>query len=190
MLMRPSTLMVGDHQKTNLHLSGEVFYDELTQLPNHKHVTKYLKDMLGEGREDPQVALCMIEIDYFKRYNDFHGHLEGEHCLQQVANCMKTVMNNRQGILGRFNGEEFVCFLMDMNAEEFAQFAETLREAVEHLSLLFCWEQHSFQMTISVGGVHGFWSQFKDKSEMLSIAAEELYKATSTGRNNVKINFK
>ncbi|MEK3980319.1 tetratricopeptide repeat-containing diguanylate cyclase [Psychrobacillus sp. FSL K6-2836] len=182
--------MMEELQKTNLHLSGEVFYDDLTQLPNRKYVTKYLKDVWDLGSEDLQVALCMIDIDHFKRYNDFHGHMEGDHCLQQVADCMKSVMDGREGILGRFGGEEFVCFLKDISREEFAQFAETLRDKIEKLSLLYCWEQHSFHVTISVGGVHGICSQFKDKAQMYSIADEELYRAKSTGRNNVKIIFK
>lgn len=187
--MKPSTLMVNGHQKTNLNQSEEVNYDNLTQLPNRKHVTKYLKDVWDEEREDVQVALCMIDIDYFKRYNDFHGPLEGDRCLKRVADCLKTVMGDQDGILGSFGGEEFVCFITAINPEEFAQFAETLRESIERLSLLFCWEQHSFQVTISVGGVHGLWSQFKDTAEVFSIAGEELYKAKSTGRNNVKIKF-
>lgn len=189
-LMRHSTSMLEDYQKTNLHLNEEDFYDNQTRLPNLKYVTKYFKDVLDERREDIQVALCMIDIDHFKNYNDFHGHIEGDHCLKQVADCMKVVLGDHEGILGSLGGDEFVCFLTDINPEEFAQFTETLKESIEHLSLLFCWEQHSFQVTISVGGVHGFLSQFKDKAEMLSMAGEELFKAKSTGRNNVKIKFK
>lgn len=153
-------------------------------------MTKYLDEVLDEGNEDLQVALCIIDIDYFQRYNDFHGRSEGNRCLMHVADCMKAVMGNHEGVLSRFGGDEFVCFLKDTNPQEFAQFAETLREAVEHLSLLFCWEQHSFQVTNSVGGAHGLRSQFEDKAEIFSIAGEELYQAKTTGRNKVKIKFK
>jgi len=172
------------------HQSGEVLYDELTQLPNRKYVTKYLKDVLEKASEDLKVALCIIDIDHFQRYIHFHGHSEGSHCLMHVADCMKTVIGNYKGILGHLGGDKYVCFLTDINPEKFAQFAETLRLVIENQSLLFCWEQHSFQVTISVGGVHGLVSQFEDKVEMLAIADDELYKAKSTGRNNVKIKFK
>ncbi|SEN43249.1 diguanylate cyclase (GGDEF) domain-containing protein [Paenisporosarcina quisquiliarum] len=170
--------------------SGEVDNDELPKLPNSKHLTEYIKEVIGDGREDMQVALCIIDLDHFKRYNDFHGRIEGNRCLQQIANCIKTISSDRQRILLHADGDEFVCFLTDISAEEFVQMGETLRNAIEHLSLLFCWEQHSFQVTISVGGVHGLRGSFKDEAEMFSIAYEELYKAKSSGRNNVKIKFK
>lgn len=158
--MRPSTFRFDDLQNTNLYLSGDTFYDELTQLPNRKHVTRYLKDVLGDGREDDlQIALCMIDIDHFKRYNDFHGRIEGDRCLQQIENCIKTIISDRQGVLVRTDGDEFICFFTGISAEEVVQLGKALREVVEHLNLLFCWEQHSFQVTISVGGVHGLMSQ-------------------------------
>ena len=170
--------------------SGEVVNDELPKLPNSKHLTEYMKEVIGDCREDLQVALCIIDLDHFKRYNDFHGCIEGNRCLQQIANCIKTILSDRQGILLHADGDEFICFLTDISAADFVQLGETLRNAIEQLSLLFCWEQHSFQVTISVGGVHGLRSSFKDEAEMFSIAYEELYKAKSNGRNNVKIKFK
>ena len=184
-----STFMMEDLQITDFLMDGEVL-DEWTQLPKNNQVTKYLNEILGEGNEDLNVALCIIDIDYFQRYNDFHGHSEGNRCLIHIADCMKAVMGTREGVLSRFDGDEFICLLTDIRPQEFAQFTETLREAVERLRLLFCWEQHSFQVTISVGGVHGLRRQFEDKAEMLSIAGEELNKAKSTGRNKVKIKFK
>lgn len=172
------------------HLSNEILYNKLTQLPNLQYVTNYLKDVLGAGKGELQVALCVIEIDHFKRYIDFHGRIEGDRCLQQAADCMKAILKDRQGILSYFNEEQFACFLMDISPEDFVQLTETLREAIENQNLKFCWEQHSFQVTISVGGVHGQARQFKDEAEILAIAHEELYKAKSSGYNNVKIKFK
>ncbi|WP_269915751.1 GGDEF domain-containing protein [Psychrobacillus psychrodurans] len=169
--------------------SGEVVNDELPQLPNPKHLTEYMKEVLGDCREDLQVALCIIDLDHFKRYNDFHGCIEGNRCLQQVRNCIKTISSDRQGLLLHADGNEFICFLTDISAAVFVQLGESLRDAVEQLSLLFCWEQHAFQVTASVGGVHGLRGSFKDEAEMFSIAYEELYKAKSNGRNNVKIKF-
>lgn len=141
--------------------------------------------------EDSQVlALCIIDIDYFKRYIDFHGQLEGNSCFEQVANCLGTAMGTHKGILSYLSGDKFICFLTDIEAEDFVQFAENLRESVENQNLKFCWQQHSFQVTISVGGVHGLVSQFKDMAELIALADEELHRAMSTGRNNVKIKFK
>ena len=168
----------------------EVFYDELRQLPNRQRLIKCIHDITQEGKEDYQVAFCILEIDHINRYIDFHGRKEGDRCLQQVTDCMRVFLNGRQGVLGRFSKEQFVCFLMDISPDSLAPLTKNMSEAIENLDLKFCWEQHSFQVTVSVGGVHGLVSQFKDKAEMLEIAEEELYQAKSTGYNNVKIKFK
>ncbi|WP_313893550.1 tetratricopeptide repeat-containing diguanylate cyclase [Psychrobacillus sp.] len=183
--------IVEDLEKTNLHLSGEVFYDDLTKLANRKHVTKYLSEFRSDERNHTlEVALLMIDIDHFKRYNDFHGHMEGDRCLKEVAACMNAVIETREGILGRFGGEEFVCFLKDISQEKVIQIAEELRVKVESLPLLYCWEQHSYPITISVGGVHGKCNKFRDMEEIYTIADEGLYEAKMNGRNRVRINIK
>ncbi|TQR15423.1 GGDEF domain-containing protein [Psychrobacillus soli] len=180
--------IVEDLEQTNQHLSGEVFYDDLTKLANRKYFTKYLNEFWNdESNADINVALLMIDIDYFKRYNDFHGHIEGDRCLQQVGNCMKTVIEDHGGILGRFGGEEFVGFLKHISQKEFLQIAEELRKSVETMSLLYCWEQHAYPITISVGAAFGQCEQFESKDNMYAIADEELYKAKTTGRNQVKV---
>lgn len=172
-------------------LSNESIYDELTQLPTLPYVTNYVQEVLGAtGKRELQAALCIFDIDHFKRYIDFHGRIEGEQSLQKVADCMKTVMNRQGILLSRFREAQFVCFLIDTDRKELTQLVETCRETIENQNLTFCWEQHSFQLTISVGGVHGLTSQFKDKEEMFAVAEEELFEAKTTGYNNSKIKFK
>ena len=133
------------------------------------------------------MTLSLIEIDHFKPYTDFHGHSEGERCIKTVEDCMKSVLSNHEGIFGNLCSGSFVCFLSNISSCAFAQFADDLNKAVEKLGLLFCWEQHSFRVTISIGGFHGLRSQFKDKAEMVTVAEEELMKAKMIGQNKVKI---
>ncbi|WP_277586286.1 tetratricopeptide repeat-containing diguanylate cyclase [Psychrobacillus antarcticus] len=177
-----------DLERKNLHLSGEVFYDELTKLANRKYFTKHLNELWSDVNDsNTHVALLLIDIDHFKRYNDFHGHIEGDYCLQKVGNCMRTIIENYGGMLGRFGGEEFVVFLKHINEKKLAQITEEVRTAVETMSLLYCWEQHAYPVTISIGGIHGIRKQFENKDEMYVIADKELYKAKTTGRNRVSI---
>ncbi|MER2078584.1 GGDEF domain-containing protein [Psychrobacillus psychrotolerans] len=164
--------------------------DEVGQLSNRQQLLKSINDLTREGIEDYQVAFCILEIDHFKRYIDFHGLKEGEQCLQQIADCMKVFLNGRQGEIERLSEEKFVCFFMDISRDTLVPLMNNMREAIENLNLKFCCEQHSFHITSSVGGVHDVVSQFKDMAEMLVIAEEELYQAKSTGYNNVKIKFK
>ena len=164
--------------------------DEVGQLSNRLQLLKSINDLTREGIEDYQFAFCILENDHFKRYIDFHGRKEGEHCLQQIADCMKVFLNGRQGEIGRLSEEKFVCTFMDISRDTLGPLMNNMREAIENLNLKFCCEQISFHITSSVGGVHGVVSQFKDMAEMLVIAEEELYQAKSTGYNNVKIKFK
>ncbi|MEK3954776.1 diguanylate cyclase domain-containing protein [Psychrobacillus sp. FSL K6-1464] len=164
--------------------------DEVGQLSNRLQLLKSINDLTREGIEDYQFAFCILEIDHFKRYIDFHGRKEGEHCLQQIEDCMKVFLNGRQGEIGRLSEEKFVCTFMDISRDTLGPLMNNMSEAIENLNLNFCCEQHSFHITSSVGGVHGVVSQFKDMAEMLVIAEEELYQAKSTGYNNVKIKFK
>ena len=164
--------------------------DEVGQLSNRLQLLKCIPGITQEGIEDYQVAFCILEIDHFKRYIDFHGRKEGEHCLQQISECIKVFLNGRQGEIGRLSEEKFVCFFMDISRDTLGPLMNNMSEAIENLNLKFCCEQHSFHITSSVGGVHGVVRQFKDMAEMLVIAEEELYQAKSTGYNNVKIKFK
>lgn len=172
-------------EQTNLDLSAEVLTDDLTQLANRKGVKKYLSNILNDNNNYPvPLAVLMIDVDYFKRYNDYHGHIEGDRCLREVAICMKQVLGSREGIVGRFGGEEFICILKGMDKEGLIQFAEELRGSVRDLSLFYVWENRHYPVTVSIGGVVGEYDSAKD---MLLSADEELYQAKECGRNQVKV---
>lgn len=171
-------------EQTNLDLSAEVLMDDLTQLANRKGVKKYLSKFLNDNTYTVPLAVLMIDVDYFKRYNDYHGHIEGDRCLREVAACMKDVLGTREGIVGRFGGEEFICILKGVNREGLIKFAEELRAAVMDLSQFYEWENRQYPVTVSVGGVFGKFDSTKD---MLLSADEELYRAKKCGRNQVKV---
>ena len=171
-------------EQTNHDLSAEVLTDDLTQLANRKGVKKYLTNFLNDNTYTVPLAVLMIDVDYFKRYNDYHGHIEGDRCLREVAECMKDVLESREGIVGRFGGEEFICILKGVNREGLIEFAEELRTAVMDLSLFYVWEKRQYPVTVSVGGVFGKFDSTKD---MLLSADEELYRAKECGRNQVKV---
>ena len=154
-----------------------------------ENVSKHLIEAWKEKSQHIEVALCFIDMENFKRYTDFHGHTEGERCIKTVEDCVKTVLGDYEGIVGNLSSGGFVCYISNISSDAIAQFANDLNEVVKKLGLLFCWEQHSFQVAISLGGVHGFWDQFRDRDDMIAIAKEELMKAKMAGQNQVKIKF-
>ena len=178
-------------EKANRNLSVEVLLDELTNISNRRGVKRYIS-MLTKASElkSFSAALLMRDIDYFKRYNDNHGHLEGDVCIKKIANSLKSVFGNRCGILGRFCGEEFVCFIKDVEYREVLELAELLRFSIENLNMNYIWDNVSYPVTISIGGVYVCNLGFNSIHEMYSIADEELYKAKNTGRNKVVLRNK
>jgi diguanylate cyclase (GGDEF)-like protein len=173
-------------ERTNRSLSVEVISDELTNIPNRRGVNNYLSNEWSKSKiKSINSALLMIDIDYFKRYNDYHGHLEGDNCLKQIAFCLNNVFGNRSGILGRLGGEEFVCFIKATEYKEVLDFSELLRISIEELGLNYIWNDECYPVTISIGGIYGYSSDFISSQDMYLIADEELYKAKNAGRNKV-----
>ncbi|MFJ5771741.1 GGDEF domain-containing protein [Psychrobacillus sp. NPDC093180] len=177
--------------RMNVNLNVEEFYDDLTKLANRKYFTEFLSQLWNdEGSADIWVALLIIDLDYFKRYNDFHGSIEGDRALQQIAACMKKIIEKHGGLVGRFGGDEFVVFLKHIRQSELKHIAKELRTAVEEMSLLYCSEQHAYTVTISVGGAWGQCNQFDSLDSMYVIAGEELNNAKINGLNQLKIYVK
>ncbi|MGV8982624.1 tetratricopeptide repeat-containing diguanylate cyclase [Clostridium sp.] len=173
-------------EKANRNLSAEAISDELTNIPNRRGVKIYISKVWAESKVKPiNLALLMIDIDYFKRYNDYYGHLEGDICLKKIVGCLKSVFGSKYGILGRFGGEEFVCFIKDTEYKDVLVLEETLRSSIEKLGIKYLWNDKCYTVTISIGGVYGYSSTFNSSKDMYLIADEELYKAKNEGRNKV-----
>jgi diguanylate cyclase (GGDEF)-like protein len=173
-------------KKVNRNLNLEAISDALTNIPNRRGINNYLSTIWKESKVKPiKSALLMIDIDYFKRYNDYYGHLEGDNCLKKIANCLLSVFGDTCGILGRFGGEEFVCFIKETEYKDALDFSELLRVSIEKLDLNYSFNNECYPVTISIGGIYGSSSDFKSSRDMYLIADEELYKAKNNGRNKV-----
>jgi len=175
-------ILLDTMEKANRNLSVAAVFDELTNIPNRRGLKSYISEVWRESEIEPlNLALLMIDIDYFKRYNDYYGHLEGDTCLKKIADCLKNEFGNKHGILGRFGGEEFVCFIKDFKYKEVLDLAESLRSSIEKLAIKYLWNNGCYTVTISIGGVFGSSSEFNSSQDMYLIADEELYKAKNKG---------
>ena len=180
--------LLAELETANVNLSDEVDYDELTGVASRRGVTRYLQKIWDEETLlDQPISLMMLDIDYFKRYNDYHGHVQGDECLKLVAECMKLTFGNQQGILGRYGGEEFVCFTNGLEVTPLKQFAESIRKAVGDLNLSYQFKGETLPVTISIGTVHCKRSQVSQVLDMYVMADNELYRAKNNGRNRVEI---
>lgn len=178
-------------QYTNLiyRFKYESDMDYLTNLYNRKGGIKKIHNLLSTCiHHDIYLGICMIDIDYFKDYNDRYGHLQGDQTLQKVANCIKTTLLRENDIVCRMGGEEFlVCFTCNSH-KDIWQMAERLRNAVLDLMIPCCRKDDLQYVSISIG-TSAYIPHFSDcqihEMQIIKEADDALYNAKRKGRNQV-----
>ncbi|HVE70372.1 MAG TPA: tetratricopeptide repeat-containing diguanylate cyclase [Thermoanaerobaculia bacterium] len=155
--------------------------DELTRLPNRRHVLAAAEEQLAHARtSNGELSVIAFDLDHFKRINDTWGHAAGDLVLQRVAHTCRTALRPGDQI-GRTGGEEFMVVLPSTNERDAVAVAERLRAAVEAID--FADIDPALRVTISLGVAA---RTVEDTLARLSAAADELlYRAKELGRNQV-----
>ncbi len=160
-------------------------FDQLTNLLNRRRLEEDLKDEVERAkRYNKSFSLMIIDVDYFKKYNDKWGHPQGDFCLKQVANILRETSRKVDRVY-RYGGEEFVIIAPEVKSSEAINLAERLRKKVE--STEFPGEEKSQpngKVTISVG-LASFPDDGTSIEEILKAADQALYTAKKNGRNRV-----
>ncbi|TAN65754.1 MAG: diguanylate cyclase [Methylobacter sp.] len=167
-------------------LEQDAFIDGLTGIPNRRRFDQAIdSEWRRANRHGMQLSLAMVDVDFFKQYNDTYGHGAGDEVLRQIANTMLQVINRSGELVARYGGEEFVLLLPEIAPEEAARIAERIRQAVETLELRHEKSAAAPFVTISVGGVSLTPSMNSTIAEILTLADNQLYLAKRAGRNSV-----
>jgi diguanylate cyclase (GGDEF)-like protein len=136
-------------------------------------------------RKPAPVSLMMIDIDYFKSFNDTYGHLRGDECLKQVARALGDALHRPADLLARYGGEEFVVLLWDTDAHGAAVVAEALRTRIEQLQIAND-QAPVAHITISVGTATAVALPGVRSHDLIAAADHALYQAKRAGRNCVR----
>jgi diguanylate cyclase (GGDEF)-like protein len=158
--------------------------DALTGLANRRQFDLTLNSEYDRAvREQRSIALMMIDVDYFKRYNDVYGHPQGDICLSKVADVMQT---KRPGdFSARYGGEEFAIILTETDIKGAMIVAETIRIAIRSLGIIHSGNPTGF-VTVSIGVCAMVPSSFSaGPPAFLQASDEALYMAKGAGRNMV-----
>ena len=134
------------------------------------------------GRANKPIAALMCDIDLFKKINDKYGHDFGDSALIGVAEVIRSSLRNRDAVIGRHGGEEFIVLLPGSGVNEARDVAERVRTACA--AQLFKGEGHSVNITLSIGIAIGF-DERATLRELISHADAGLYEAKRAGRNRV-----
>ncbi len=169
-----------------LELQAQAYADGLTGIANRRRFDHHLETELRRTRRGgAPLSLLMIDVDYFKAYNDRYGHQRGDTCLTRVAMAMGASIERPADLLARYGGEEFAVILPETDAEGARKVAERMRAAVSTLAIEHAGSGSVGHITISVGSVTRVPTANSDAVGLLAIADRALYQAKHAGRNCV-----
>lgn len=171
-------------QIANLNLERLAREDALTGIANHRRLVEFADQCWRIGiREQKPVALLMVDVDYFKAYNDIYGHQAGDQCLRRVARELQSLARRPLDLAARYGGEEFAVILYGTQLEDALDLAEAARRAVERLNIPHSGSVEWGVVTISLG-VAAVQPQVEtDASLLINLADKALYRAKRNGRN-------
>lgn len=164
-------------------LQFEAHYDVLTHMFNRRGFNQYIEKMSQFKTSRHTVAMVLIDIDYFKQYNDFYGHAKGDIVIKQVATVIMKVADEYGFITARWGGEEFIAIAQCDNEEEVKAFCAQLMEEVNHLRLPHSQSDVADYLTISVGSTIIHCNAVDNMKLAFDRADEALYIAKRRGRH-------
>lgn len=174
--------------------------DPLTGIANRRYLDEQIElEWRRSMRNQGVLSLLMIDIDFFKAYNDHYGHIAGDACLRKIAETIQSTVNRAGELAARYGGEEFAALLPQSSPERACEVADRICLAVQDLHIPHAKSCVSDSVTVSIGIAGGapiFYpanyviSEQHSRNpssieELFSWADEALYKAKQTGRNRV-----
>jgi diguanylate cyclase (GGDEF)-like protein len=172
--------------ESNQHLRGMTVIDGLTGVGNRRKLDEFLANNWGQVcRNANPVCVMLLDIDYFKKYNDTYGHIAGDECLKKIANTISHLYRRSGELVIRYGGEEFLIMVVNCDPTENAVQAEQLRKDIENLQIEHRASEISTVVTASIGVVRITPDKDSVAEALIQSADQALYQAKRNGRNQV-----
>lgn len=163
-------------------------HDPLTGLANRRLFDHDLeREWQRALRNNQPLTLMMIDVDFFKQYNDYYGHPQGDECLKQIAAIIQSIVQRATDCVARFGGEEFICLLPSLPLEAARQKAEALRSAIKNAQMPHQQSMLSNVITVSIGIATLVPREGKTADDLVAEADAALYRAKGSGRDCVQV---
>ncbi|AFI31204.1 diguanylate cyclase [Borrelia crocidurae] len=160
--------------------------DGLTQIPNRRFFTdKFAKSWMQALEHQDNVIVGMLDIDYFKKYNDNYGHTNGDECLKLIAKSLNRIAIKYKIDVARYGGEEFILFSVNKSLEEMIKIVSFLIEDIRNLGIVHEYSDISHFVTVSIGLAEQV-PQDSNFTNIIKLADDKLYEAKISGRNQFK----
>ncbi|AFM40650.1 diguanylate cyclase (GGDEF) domain-containing protein [Desulfosporosinus acidiphilus SJ4] len=162
--------------------------DSLTGLANRRYFDEALRtEFFRLKRSGSTLSLIMLDVDYFKSFNDSYGHLAGDNCLRQIGTTLKTIAGRAPDIVARYGGEEFAIILPETEYNGTETLAERIRKAVEDLGIPHTASYTAEYVTVSIGVVTVYTTELSLPEQVVALADDALYSAKKRGRNRIAV---
>jgi diguanylate cyclase (GGDEF)-like protein len=175
-------------KRANKKLEETSYTDSLTNLHNRRYFNLvYDKEIKRAKRSKKHLTFMMLDIDFFKQYNDTYGHIEGDNTLKKVASALNQLFLRPSDYIFRLGGEEFGVLMSDTDEQNSSEMAQKICERVLELNIKHSASSVSDYVTISAGVVSCLIKPTYNEEHIISKADEMLYKAKHEGRNRFVI---
>lgn len=161
------------------------FLDGLTGLYNRRFFDDYIRQQMGfANRNRKPLSILLLDLDFFKGYNDHFGHLKGDDCLKAIANEVRKSVNRPTDVVARFGGEEFICVLPGADLQGAKLVANKIIKAIAGLKIPHPESPHQY-CSVSIG-ISVASTENDSPCKLIEFADKLLYKAKQRGRNCVE----
>ena len=162
--------------------------DEVSGIYNRRYFEMvFEEEWMRSMREQTSISLMMVDIDYFKAYNDTYGHQLGDACLHRVAEILSTCLQRSSDFTARYGGEEFAVVLPNTNADSASEIAHKLQKEIEYARIKAGNTSVSPWVTVSIGVATTVAEYEQSRSKLVDAADVCLYKSKAGGRNRVSM---
>lgn len=172
-------------ERENIFLQRKSELDPLTGMANRFRMNDYSDHVFAQAMEDAtSIAVEILDIDYFKEYNDNYGHQQGDRCLERISNVIRQIVAEKEAFCARYGGDEFVIIYENVTREQVAEFAMELKRRVMELQIEHRYSKALPIVTVSQGICCGIPRKGNKMWDFLHSADNMLYRVKKFSRNN------
>ncbi|MFT8343342.1 MAG: diguanylate cyclase [Clostridium beijerinckii] len=173
-------------EERNEFLQELSFFDGLTGIPNRRRFDEFFNKAFSSSiRNSKPIAILMIDVDEFKKYNDTYGHLKGDECIKNVAAVLKNTIKRKSDMAARYGGEEFIVLLQDTDKDSIIKVSKEIMRGIKDLNMEHV-ESIYGVVTVSIGIVYDIPNKNQNSAEFIAKADEALYYSKNNGKNRVE----
>lgn len=183
-LVKISDLMELKLKRVSQRLEEISNLDFLTNLPNRRYFYGVInKEWLKAIDSQTQLSIIMIDVDFFKAYNDIYGHLQGDQCLQSIASAIQKSIKRKRDFAARFGGEEFIVLLPDTSLADTKSLANLIAHNISELNIFHSGSPIDNKVSVSMGIATLIPSKDTSPDLLIRKADDALYHAKFDGKN-------